>query len=215
MMCLRADDEEYYYCSEKQAFDDNRFDILVFIIMKDRCLPFAAMILGREVPFGWHNLYHGFTLPSVARVAMFFFRFCKSRLNSEVLPSKHDFQAALGSTILVEENKNFKMTLITWMWEFEMISIPTSVDCPRICCIQFGDTRWDAWFHGDDALHGWRHGWRWRHAGQYNAGRWQYNAGRWHGWNARRTCGNDITWGEDEGIYWTDPPPHPVTVAFF
>lgn len=52
MMCLRADDEEYYYRREKQAFDDNRFDILVFIIMKDRCLPFAAMILGREVPFG-------------------------------------------------------------------------------------------------------------------------------------------------------------------
>lgn len=46
-----ADDEEYC-CSEKQVFDDNRFDILVFIIMKDRCFPFAAMILGREVPFG-------------------------------------------------------------------------------------------------------------------------------------------------------------------
>ena len=109
-----ADDEEYC-CSEKQVFDDNRFDIPVFIIMKDRCLPFAAMILGREVPFGRHNLYHGFTLPSVARLAMFFFRFCKSRLNSEVLQSKHDFQAALGSTILVEENNiSIHDLSITW-----------------------------------------------------------------------------------------------------
>ena len=41
-------------------------------------------------------LYHGFTLPSVARVAMFFFRFCKSRLNSVWL-RKTKFQNDLNN----------------------------------------------------------------------------------------------------------------------